>query len=103
MSSIAKNTGWKEHRIQEIKNHVFYNEQILRDGSKGKFDPDYDMAEAWKRLEKGTFTENDIVLLNHEIFEKKLVGINKWDAGGAHDIIMTTEKLNNIIERRWKP
>jgi hypothetical protein len=84
ISTIAKNTGMSEARVQRIKNHLFNNEHILWDGVR-KFDPDFDIAQAWKRLESGTHTENDIRLLNHELFESKFEGIFKTNYDISHE------------------
>ncbi|SDL15347.1 hypothetical protein SAMN05428961_10490 [Paenibacillus sp. OK060] len=32
------------------------------------FDPNYQQALAWERLMKGSYNKNDILLLNHELF-----------------------------------
>lgn len=95
VSSIAKNTGMSETRVQRIKNHVFNNEHILWDGIR-RFDPDYDIAQVWNRLERGTYNENDIRLLNHELFESKFEGIFKTDYETAHDATIRSG-------REWKP
>lgn len=68
IAKIAKNTGFSEKDIQKIKEHVFLNSHILRDGT-GRFDADYDMAIAWQRLINGSFEDRDLVLLNHELLE----------------------------------
>ncbi|MGM0955762.1 MAG: ribonuclease YeeF family protein [Bacillota bacterium] len=81
---IAKNTGMPEHRIQRIKDHLFIKEHIKEHGV-GRFDSDYQIAQAWDRLQKGTYKKNDIDLLNHELFESKFEGIFKTDYRTAHD------------------
>ncbi|OOZ90849.1 WXG100 family type VII secretion target [Bacillus cereus] len=93
--AIAENTGFKEHRIQRAKDHVFFKEHVLRDGSKGYFDPDYPMSLAWKRLESGKHLPSDIDLLRHEIFESRFEGIFKTDAMTAHKKTMQ--------RRPWHP
>ncbi|MEC1114374.1 pre-toxin TG domain-containing protein, partial [Bacillus safensis] len=81
---ISKNTGMPEHRIQRIKEHLFIKEHIKEHGV-GRFDSDYQIAQAWDRLQKGTYKKNDIDLLNHELFESKFEGIFKTDYRTAHD------------------
>ncbi|MGX1572861.1 hypothetical protein ACWH9X_25810, partial [Paenibacillus terrae] len=98
VQSISKNTGWKESRIQKIKDHVFNKEHTFRDGSSGKFHPDYEMAQAWQRLIDGKHTPNDIRLLEHEIFESRLEGIFKMDYGTAHDATISPKS-----GRTWEP
>ncbi|WP_342462640.1 T7SS effector LXG polymorphic toxin [Bacillus sp. FSL R5-0286] len=81
---ISKNTGIPEHRIQRIKEHLFIKEHVKENGV-GRFDSDYQIAQAWDRLQKGNYKKNDIDLLNHELFESKFEGIFKTDYRTAHD------------------
>ncbi|WP_235613026.1 pre-toxin TG domain-containing protein, partial [Bacillus cereus] len=83
VAAITKNTGWKEERINRIKEHVFMKEHTLSRGI-DRFDPDYGIARAWQRLEKGIHHENDIKLLKHEYFESRFEGIFKTDYVTAH-------------------
>lgn len=85
VATIAKNTGWKDFQVQRIKDHLFFNEHTMRDGSVRRFDPDIEIAEAWERLRQGRYNNNDIRLLEHELFESKFEGIFKTDYGTAHD------------------
>lgn len=84
VQAIAKNTGMAEHRVQRIKEHLFFKEHIKEHGV-GRFEADYEIAQAWDRLQKGTYKQNDIDLLNHELFESKFEGIFKTDYRTAHD------------------
>jgi hypothetical protein len=95
VSSIAKNTGMTEQQIQRIKDHVFNNEHILSDGTK-QFAPDYDIAQSWNKLKNGTYGQNDIDLLNHELFESKFEGIFKTNYQTAHDATISSG-------RTWDP
>ena len=75
ISKISKNTNWSEKSIGQIKNHIFYNTHIMRDGTRRMLDSDYSMSVAWQRLINGTYEDIDILLLKHEylesIFDKK--------------------------------
>ena len=73
-----------EQRVQRIKEHLFIKEHIKEHGI-GRFDPEYQIAQAWDRLQKDTYNKNDIDLLNHELFESKFEGIFKTDYRTAHD------------------
>lgn len=73
VNSIAKNTGMTEQRVQRIKDHLLFKEHIKEHGV-GRFDSDYEIAQAWDRLQKGTHKKNDIDLLNHELFESRFEG-----------------------------
>ena len=67
---ISHQTGIPEWKIQKIKEHVFYNDHILDDRI-GRFDADIDIADAWERLRKGNYNQNDLDLLNHEYYEHR--------------------------------
>ena len=51
----------------------------------GRFDADPLIFESWKRLESGAFTNKDLQLLNHELFESKFEGIFKTDYLTSHN------------------
>ncbi|MGO5059739.1 hypothetical protein ACTQ4P_18470, partial [Clostridium sporogenes] len=95
VKKISQNTGMPEWRVRRIKEHVFNNDHILSDGVR-RFDPNYDMANAWERLIKGEHVQSDIDLLNHEIFESKVESIFETNYRTAHD---KTESTGRI----WKP
>ena len=77
VDQIAANTGIKPANIQKVKDHVFYDTHVLdRYVDMGiepeikRFDSDLRQAEAWDRLENGTYTKKDIEWLKHEIAER---------------------------------
>nr|WP_223697763.1 hypothetical protein [Bacillus wiedmannii] len=84
VNAIAKNTGFSVARIQRIKDHVFNNSHI-KDHGVGRFDPDYELAQAWQRLIDGKQVDSDMQLLHHEIFESKFEGIFQTNYRTAHD------------------
>ncbi|ADZ19448.1 hypothetical protein BJV85_003620 [Clostridium acetobutylicum] len=94
VKKISENTGIPESRINRIKEHVFYNEHI-KTYEVGRFDPNYDMANAWERLIKGNYVQSDIDLLNHEIFESKFESIFKTDYSTAHSKTESTGRIWN--------
>ncbi|MGD0465411.1 MAG: hypothetical protein ABSA84_01790 [Gammaproteobacteria bacterium] len=51
----------------------------------GRFDPDIDIANAWKNLEAGTFNTKDLKIFNHEHFESRFEGIFKTNYTTAHN------------------
>lgn len=88
---IALNTGLDANEIKRIKNYLFVNEHKLITGKK-RFDPDYMIAESWRRLIEGKGIQpHDLTMLNHEILEHKLVlsGLSQDD---AHKL--ATERYN---------
>ncbi|MDH2433502.1 RHS repeat-associated core domain-containing protein [Pokkaliibacter sp. MBI-7] len=92
VSEIANNTGFKAENIQKVKDHVFYNEHLLDryvdygiPAETRRFDSTIEQANAWKRLENGTYTDADITWLKHETAERWYE--TKYDSGysEAHD------------------
>ena len=72
---IAENLGFKVDNIKNVKEHVFYNEHDLdRYGpdriERKQFDPNLKQALAWKRLENGTQTQDDVTWIKHECAER---------------------------------
>lgn len=83
--NIAKNIGWPEYRVQRVKNHLFINDtHVLRGGQVSRFAPDIEIADAWSRLQNGTYTKEDIKLLEHEYFESRFEKIFNSDYDTAH-------------------
>jgi len=82
--SIANSTGMTEQRVQRIKQYLFIKGHIKEHGI-GRFESDYQIGQAWDRLQKGNYNKNAIDLLNHELFESKFEGIFKTDYRTAHD------------------
>ena len=77
VGDIARNTGLKAENIQKVKDHLFLDEHTLDryvdlgiPAERARFDSDIKIAESWHRLQVGTFTDDDIQLLRHEIAER---------------------------------
>ncbi len=91
---IALNTGYSEELIKKIKYYSFIKEHDLITG-KGKFYPDYHMAQSWQRLIEGkNIQKHDLLLLEHEMYELILVenGVSQIE---AHN---TTNKIYNYTK-----
>jgi hypothetical protein len=58
----------------------------LWEGEVGRFTPDYDMAQAWQRLEQGKHTPLDIMLLKHELVELMQMKRHGYIYRDAHEI-----------------
>lgn len=84
VESIARSSGMTVEEIKTIKNHIFFNKHIKYDGNIELFDPDYDMAVAWKRLAEGMPNERDILLLKHELLESQVEKEYNLTAAEAH-------------------
>ena len=75
MCDIASNLGFKTGNIKNVKDHIFYNEHDLDpyglDEIEHKgFDATLEQALAWKRMEAGTFTQDDTTWIKHECAER---------------------------------
>ena len=70
---IAENLGFKADNIKNVKDHVFYNKHYLdrvEPVEYRRFDANIQQALAWKRLETGTHTQEDITWIEHECAER---------------------------------
>ena len=72
---IAQNLGFKADNIKNVKDHVFNNEHNLDrygpdDIEHKRFDATLQQALAWKRLESGIHTQDDITWIKHECAER---------------------------------
>jgi len=71
--------------IEEIRQHIFIREH-LRDGKIQRFDEDYYQAEAWQRLVSGKeIWDSDIVMLQHELNELRIMQERNVAYEIAHD------------------
>lgn len=84
--TISKNTGMSEAAVSKVYDHVFINEHELYDGCR-RFDPDYDMAESFRRLREGKDIQNhDLILLKHEHLEYNLMKKFNLSYDEAHSL-----------------
>lgn len=89
---IANNTGISKKSISKIYDHVFINEYELS-GGKRRFDPDYYMAESFRRLREGkNIQKHDLIMLKHERLEYELMKKIHLKYDEAHKI--TERKYN---------
>ena len=95
VSIISKNSGMPEFQVQKVKQHLFFNAHKL-DAAISRFAPDIEIADAWLRLQKGNFVKQDLMLLKHEYFEARFMGIFKTDYTTAH-------QAANYSKRTWDP
>lgn len=96
VAHIARNTGYTEQQIQDIKNYVFYETHVLDDDKIARFDASYEMAESWQRLIDGKAVQpHDLTLLMHESMERELV-LQGYTQDEAH--IMTSAIYNYAKE-----
>lgn len=98
INTIASNTGMAESDISKIYDHVFINEYELY-GGKRRFDPDYDMAESFRRLREGKeIQEHDLILLRHERLEYELMNKEGMTYQEAHSIAETKYNYRKALD-----
>jgi hypothetical protein len=71
INKVMENLKINKEVVQRVKDHVFNNTHKLRDGI-GKFDPDINIADAWRRIVDNKFTKTDIEWFLHEFAEAKV-------------------------------
>ena len=104
IKSIAENTEFSAEEVQIVKNHIFFNQYDLGYEFPTSFDPDYDMAVSWQRLIEGkNIQEMDIVMLNHELMEYRLMSEKGLKYKEAHDItdkVYSYSKFSRELDRK---
>ena len=103
VTAIAKNTGFSAEDIDKIKQHVFIDKHDLGTEELSRFTPDYDMAVSWQRLIDGrNIKEMDIVLLNHELVEARLMseGISYEKAHSDADAVYSYTKYVRELDAK---
>jgi hypothetical protein len=92
VDAIAQNTGIKRDNIQKVKDHIFFNQHMLDryvqhgiPAEYAKFDSDIKIAEAWKRLETGKYSQEDMQLIKHEVAERWVELKRRCGYCEAHD------------------
>jgi hypothetical protein len=72
VKTIARNTGFSEEQVKNIKDHLFMSKHDLGKGEPEYFAPDFDITQSWQRLIDGKNIEpHDIILLQHELLERE--------------------------------
>lgn len=99
--SISRNTGIPEDVILKVKNYLFYDKQVLSDGTVRRFDADCYIAHSWQRLTEGKAIEADLLLLRHEIMELSLVN-QGYSQSEAHDITNRSYNYTKAIKEYYE-
>lgn len=90
INRLVQNTGISQKAAKNIYEHVFINEHIFRDGSKKRFDSDYDMAESFRRILEGkNIKPHDIIMIKHENLELNLMRKYNMVYEDAHELTET--------------
>lgn len=71
IENIAKNAGVTIDDVLKVRKYLFIDKHDLGGCEKRRLDPDYYIAESWRRLasNKKEFIAPDVVLINHELTE----------------------------------
>lgn len=91
VSRISKTTGYSKAEMQEVKDYIFNELHDLGGIELERFEPDYMMAESWRRLIDGKPEPHDLTMIRHEIFEKELI---KQGYSQAEAHIKASKKYN---------
>ena len=91
VDSISKNAGIEQEIVSKAYKHIFEDKHELEKGY-DYFDPDYHMAESFRRLRTNSaIQEHDIVLLRHEALEHDIMQENpNFSYEEAHEIASKT-------------
>lgn len=74
--AVSSNSGVESKKVENAYKHVFLEKHNLSDGY-GRFKPDYDMAESFRRLRTNdNIQPHDIILLLHEDLEADIMRKN---------------------------
>jgi hypothetical protein len=92
IDKIAKNTGFSQNKIKTVRDHVFMNEHDFGNNKYGRFPADWQIAQAWQRMEQGwkdngmdIYKNHDILLLKHELEEWTQETKNGYNIDIAHE------------------
>lgn len=84
---LAHNAGISEEKASSVYNHIFVNEHLFENGDIKRFDPDYNMAESFRRLLDGDKIQpHDLILAEHEYLEYCLMKEYNMTYEAAHKI-----------------
>ena len=93
ITKIAENTGKDYSEIEKIVNHVFIQKHHFMDGRYECFGSDPNIVKVFERLRTKEFTDQDILLLNHEFLELTYMKNKKYNIYEiAHE--MANKKYN---------
>lgn len=94
---IAEFSPYSHKEVTVIKNHLFINDHVL-DDRVGRFDADPLIANAWVRLDQGSYGPKDLQLLEHELFEARFESLFDTDYRTAHDAANRSGRTSGLYE-----
>lgn len=103
INKIAKNGNISKKSAKNIYNHVFVESHRFADGSTHMFDPDYDMAESFRRILDGKdIKSHDIVLIKHENLELNLMKKYNLVYEDAHNLAVRKYDYEKALDEFLK-
>lgn len=103
INRIAKNGNISKKSAKNIYNHVFVESHRFVDGSTRMFDPDYDMAESFRRILDGKdIKSHDIVLIKHENLELNLMKKYNLAYEDAHNLAVRKYDYEKALDEFLK-
>lgn len=103
INRIAKNGNISKKSAKNIYNHVFVESHRFADGSTRMFDPDYDMAESFRRILDGKdIKSHDIVLIKHENLELNLMKKYNLAYEDAHNLAVRKYDYEKALDEFLK-
>lgn len=105
--NVSKNTGFSIEQTQAIQNYLFKDYHYLNGNTISvRFEPCYEIAESWRRLSERSgihIEKHDIVLLQHELTEIKLLLSNsRMSQSEAHSIASKMFPYDIMSEKYYK-
>lgn len=98
IKKMSKNANISENAAKDIYQHIFIKEHTFQDGSVKRFDPDYHMAESFRRILEGKdIKPHDIVMLKHEKLELGLMKKYNMVYEEAHSLAETKYSYNKAL------
>lgn len=87
IDKLAKNAEISPKEARKIYEHVFVDEHVFKNGEVHGFEPDYDMAESFRRIFEGkNIKPHDIIMLKHEKLELALIKKYNMVYEEAHEL-----------------
>lgn len=103
VSRIAQNASISKKSAQAIYDHVFINDHVFKDGEVRAFDPDYDMAESFRRILEGkNIKPHDLVMIKHENLELNLMKKYNMVYEDAHELANRKHNYQNALDEFLK-
>ena len=103
INKIEKNGNISKKSAKNIFNHVFVESHRFADGSTHMFDPDYDMAESFRRILDGKdIKSHDIILLKHENLELNLMKKYNLVYEDAHNLAVRKYDYEKALDEFLK-